>query len=115
MDNLPEYLDKYLDARFETIGSEIARLREALDREIAALREVVREGQANNARLVEMIQREVHDQNARITAMDGKIDARFSEMARDLKDSKRYYATTLLISLGVVVAILSWVITLAPK
>lgn len=115
---LPEYLDKHFDARFKDIETELGSLRESLEtetgsireslqsqvdslrqssqRQMDSLRDTVRQGNENNARLVEMIQQQV-------LSLDQRIEA----MQKELTKTRRFFVATLMAGLGVTIAIMS--------
>ena len=103
MEGLPEYLDKYLDARFKGIETEMA-----------SIKETVRQAMENNARLVEMIQRELMAQGERMNTLEmahgermNALDAKIDELRKEIRGSRRFLAATFLAGLGVAVALMS--------
>lgn len=74
MEKASDYFEKYVDTRFDSLERQFGDLRADFQRAEADLRETVREAAANNARLAEMIQAEVHSQNERINSIEARID-----------------------------------------
>lgn len=96
MEGVPEFLDRYLDARFKGI-----------ENEIASLKDTVRLATESNARLVDMVQREVIAQGDRMNALDAKLDVKIDEVRKEIRESRRFLAATTLAGMGVLAAIMS--------
>ena len=78
MEKASDYFEKYVDTRFDSLERQFGDFKDGMERQFsdfrADLRETVREAAANNARLAEMIQAEVHSQNERRKSIEARID-----------------------------------------